>query len=307
MVRDEAGLGDCLGALAQGATLRRAGRCRRRRTRRRARRGAPATRPGYPGAWSARRASPSRVFWAEAPVPATATCLPAYRAATAGSVKSGMRVVDAVGVLGLAERGVAVGAERVRGAPGAGGVDDGAGQQPLRPAGPGTWTANGSVSRPASTSTVTAGAGHADDAVAVADRHLLGGVEGVGEGLEVASRPLGAGRVGVPVGRLQPAWPAASPRRGRRARARRRTAGRGPTRAPRRRRRLRPRGRRVRPRGRACAAAARPMGPAPMMTRGCGHGVCILDGSTVIDRCCRCNPDCIDQRSMEARFHRFRS
>ena len=79
-----------------------------------------------PGCGAASAASATSAFCADAPRPATTTCLPGVPGRRRRAVEVGDAVADAVGVLGLARGGVAVATERVRRAPGAGGVDDGA-------------------------------------------------------------------------------------------------------------------------------------------------------------------------------------
>ncbi len=109
----------------------------------------------------------------------------------------GDAVGDAVGRLPLAEGGEAVGAHRAGGGPGAGGVDDGAGGDPLLAAvGRLEVHGEGLVRAAGVDDAVTAGPGHAGDGGAVAD--LV--AEGVGERLEVPLGPVAAGRVRRAIG-----------------------------------------------------------------------------------------------------------
>ena len=132
-------------------------------------------------------------------------------------VEVGDAVGDASGVLTLAERRVAVGTERVRLRPGARGVDDRAGQQPLV-AGRGLDVDGERVALATGVDQqVTAGAAHADHPGAVADRTAGDGVEKVGQRPQVGLAPLRdrSGRCSRPVrsSRLLPPGGAARPGR----------------------------------------------------------------------------------------------
>ena len=135
---------------------------------------------------SARSAKATSAVSAECPLPATAMRLPAYRARTAGSSRSGPGSAIRSAAALLAERGQAVAAERVGRRPGAGGVDDRPGGDPLLAAvgvahvhGERLGVAAG-VDDP-----VAAAAGDADDPGAEADPVA----ERVGQRLQVAARP----------------------------------------------------------------------------------------------------------------------
>jgi hypothetical protein len=126
-------------------------------------------------------------------------------AGIAGSHGRVAEVGDAVGdvirVLTLSQGGVAVRAQGVRLAPGAGGVHHRAGQQPLAPRG-GLDVHGEGVALPAAVDEqVAAGAADSGHPSAVADGARGGGVEQLGQGAQVRLTPLTAGRVTVLIGR----------------------------------------------------------------------------------------------------------
>ena len=117
-----------------------------------------------------------------------------------GVAEVGDAVRDVVGVLGLAQGGVAVGAQRVGSGPGARSVHDGAAEQPLGSVRGVDVDGEGVARASRVDHQVASGAADADDAGAVADLPARGGVQEVGEGLEVVASPLAAGGVGALVG-----------------------------------------------------------------------------------------------------------
>ena len=105
-----------------------------------------------------------------------------------------------LGVLGLSEGGVAVGAQRVGAGPRAGGVHDSAGEQSLAAGGALDVHGERVVLAPGVDQEVATGAADADHAGVVHDGSPGGAVQQRGKRRQVRRTPLAPGRVGVVVG-----------------------------------------------------------------------------------------------------------